>query len=370
MKNPRFRYLLAAFILFISISCQSQPIHLFAGRYTETGGNGMFLLDLNREAGTFTLLSEADGGPSPSYFCISKKRNIVYAADEVMQFNGVDGGAVTALKYDPEKKSLQKLKDLLVPEGGPCFISLSPDEKYLLLANYSSSSVAVVKLDDKGLPETVTDSFDFPENDGKVSHPHMIAFDPAGKKVYLTDLGFDRVVIYDFDSATGKLTQVENGIVNFKKGSGPRHFVFSSDGARMYVICELNSTISAFNVSKDGSLKEIQTLSTLADDFKGESFCADIHIEPQGKYLYGSNRGENTIAVFSIASDGKLTAAGRTSCGGNWPRNFVIDPSGKYLLVANQKSGNIVLFKLDKKSGMPVATSKEYKMDAPSCLKF
>ena len=358
-------YLIALVLVFPS--CTSQPVRFFAGRYTETGGKGLSLLELNPETGTFRLLTEADAGASPSYFCISKKRNLIYAANEVMDFNGVKGGGVTALKYDIENGSVEKVKELVVPEGGPCYISLSPKEDYLMFANYSSSSVAVVKLDENGLPEKVTDSFSFPENDGKISHPHMISFDPSGKKVYLTDLGFDRVVIYDFDNSSGKLKQAENGIVNFAEGAGPRHFAFNSAGTKMYVICELNSTISAFDVDKTGSLKPFQTLSTLSEDFKGESYCADIHIGSGGKFLYGSNRGENTIAVFSIGSDGKLSAAGRSLCGGNWPRNFVIDPTGKHLLVANQKSGNIVLFNIDQKTGMPVRNIQEYQNRFP-CL--
>ena len=357
-------------IMVSSSSCYSQTIRFFAGRYTETGGNGLFCFDLNREAGTIKLLSEADAGPNSSYFCIAKKRGLIYAADEVMEFKGVKGGGVTTLKYNPQSGNIEKVKELLVPDGGPCFISLSPAEDYLLMASYSSSSIAVVKLDDKGITERVTDTISFAVNEGKVSHPHMISFDPEGKKVYLTDLGLDRIVIYDFDAGSGHLKQLENGIVNFPKGTGPRHFVFNSSGTKMYVICELNSTLSVFDVDSKGGLKLIQTLTTLDEGFKGESFCADVHLGISGQYLYGSNRGENTIVVFRIATDGKLSLHGRTSCGGNWPRNFVIDPSGKYLLVGNQKSGNISLFKIDPKSGIPVLSSGEYKLDAPACLKF
>jgi 6-phosphogluconolactonase len=138
----------------------------------------------------------------------------------------------------------------------------------------------------------------------------------------------------------------------------------------MYVINELNSTITFFNVRENGELQSVQTLSTLREGFKGESYCADIHIGKNGKYLYGSNRGENTIATFRIGSDGKLTLAGHTSCGGDWPRNFVIDPSGKYILVGNQKSGNISMFSIDEKSGLPVGPAKDYKISSPACLKF
>jgi 6-phosphogluconolactonase len=368
MKKILLPIIVCVLLLITSISSFSQPIRLFAGRYTDTGGKGLYLFDLNRESGTFKELSEAEAGPNPSYFCISKKKGLIYAANEVMEFNGVNGGGVTALKYDPEKGSIEKIKDLLVPYGGPCFISITPDESYLLLANYSSSSITVVRLDANEIPDSVTDKISFPENEGKVSHPHMISFGPSGKKVYLTDLGLDRIVIYDLDYKTGKLSQ--SGILNFPKGTGPRHFVFNNSGTKMYVICELNSTISVLDVDKDGGLKLVQTLTTLAEDFKGESNCADIHLGKNEQFLYGSNRGENTIVTYKIEADGKLELAGRTSCGGDWPRNFVIDPTGKYLLTANQKSGNIVLYKIDQKSGLPVTTSKEFKIDSPVCLKF
>jgi 6-phosphogluconolactonase len=357
-------------ILIFSNSCWGQNIRLFAGRYTETGGKGLFIFDLNRETGTFKLLSESEAGPNPSYFCISKKKGLIYAADEIMEFNGKKGGAVTVLRYNQKTGSAEKVNDLLVPDGGPCFISLSPNEDYLLMANYSSSSVAVVKLNDKGIPVKVTDTISFAGTDGKISHPHMFSFDPAGRKVYLTDLGLDRIVIYDFDTVSGRLKQLENGIVNFPKGTGPRHFVFNSAGTKMYVICELNSTLSVFDVDAKGGLKSIQTLTTLAEGFKGESNCADIHFGKNEQYLYGTNRGENTIVVFKPGIDGRLTPAGRTTCGGNWPRNFVIDPSGKYILVGNQKSGNISLFRIDEKSGIPVDTGKDYKLATPACLKF
>ena len=357
-------------IMLISTSCKNKPIRLFAGTYTETGQKGLYFFDLNPEAGTFRLLSEADAGPNPSYFCISKEKKLIYAADEAMIFNGIKGGGVTALKYTDETVAVEKVKDLLVPFGGPCFISLSAKGDFLLFASYSSSSIALVKLDEKGLPEGVTDTISFPAINGKVSHPHMISFDPAGKKVYLTDLGLDRIVIYDFDAVSGHLKQIENGIVDLPAGAGPRHFVFNSAGTKLYVICELNSTIIVFDVNMNGGLRPVQTLTTLSDGFIGESACADIHMGKGEKYLYGSNRGENTIVTFKIEPDGKLSLAGHTSCGGDWPRNFVIDPSGKYIIVGNQNSGNISMFTIDEKTGLPTGLSKDFKIASPVCLKF
>jgi len=361
-----FTFLLVALIF---SSCQTNPIRLFASGYNASGEKALAVYDLNRENGTFNKLSESDAGKDPSYFCISEKKGLIYAANEVMEFNGVKGGGVTTLKYNPENGSTQKVNELMVPKGGPCFITLSPNEDYLLLANYSSSSIAVVKLDSKGIPQNVTDTISFPANEGGPSHPHMIAFDPAGKKVYLTDLGLDRVVIYDFDTSAGVLRQMPDGVVSFTKGSGPRHFVFNQAGSKMYVICELNSTISVFDVNSNGGISLIQTLSTLGENYTGENACADIHLANSGQFLYGSNRGENTIVVFGVGNDGKLSFSGRTSCGGDWPRNFVIDPSGNYILVGNQKSGEISLFRIDQKTGIPNYMN-DTKFVTPSCLKF
>jgi 6-phosphogluconolactonase len=369
MKKQYYSFYLLIITMLLIVSCKEKPVRLYTGTYTENGAKGIYIFDLQAKKGTFKLLSETEAGPNPSYFCISKSKNLIYAADEVMEFKGQKGGGITTLSFDPETGATTRVNEILVPEGGPCFISLSPAEDFLFLANYSSSSIAVVKLDGKGIPESVTDTISFPAAEGKISHPHMISFGPGGKKVYLTDLGMDRIVIYDFDAVSGKLKQVDNGIVSFAAGAGPRHFVFNAAGTKMYVICELNSTISVFDVDQNGLLKEIQTISTLGDDFKGENACADIHFGINDRYLYGSNRGENTIVLFSLGPDGKLTLAGRTPCGGNWPRNFVIDPTGSFMLVGNQKSGDISLFRIDKISGMPEYT-QDYKITTPSCLKF
>lgn len=372
MKMKKFNLLIYTilFIMIVSASCKSQPVRLFAGKFTGSGEKGFYIFDLNRDEGTFKLLSESDAGPNPSYFCISKKNGLIYASNEVMNFNGTQGGGVTTLRYDARTGGIEKINELAVPAGAPCFISLSPGDDYLFLANYTGGSIVVIKLNEKGIPERITDTIFFKGEEGKVSHAHMISSGPAGKKVYLTDLGLDRIVIYNFDHASGRLQQIQNGIVNLPIGSGPRHFDFNSDGTKMYVICELNSTISVFDVDKNGELKSIQTVPTLRDGFKGESFCADIHTGRNGDFLYGSNRGENTIVTFRIGSDGTLTLAGHTPCGGSWPRNFVIDPSGKYLLVGNQRSGNISIFRIGEKTGIPVDSGKDYKITTPACLRF
>lgn len=360
-------FLIACVLILVISSCAMKKTRLFTGSFTRSGDNGFTIYDMNPEDGSLEMVSSNNAGPNPSYFCISKRYGYIYAANEVSEFLGRKGGGVTTLSYDKVSGTVKKVHEMTVPNGGPCYISLSDDENYLLFANYGGGSVTVVSLDEKGIPEEVSDSVSYEPVNGKVSHAHMIAPGPEGE-VYVTDLGLDRVVIYNLEN--GKLIQTGNGMAQLAPGAGPRHFTFSSDGEKMYVINELNSTITVFDVNDDGSLSEIQTLSTLAADFKGKSYCADIHIGRNGKFLYGSNRGENTIATFSIGPEGKLSIAGRTTCGGDWPRNFVLDPSGKYLLVGNQRSGNISVFRIDEKTGIPVIPSKDYKLTPPGCLKF
>jgi 6-phosphogluconolactonase len=200
----------------------------------------------------------------------------------------------------------------------------------------------------------------------------MISPDPQGDKVYVTDLGLDRIMIYTLNKFTGKLVPFNNEGIALPPGTGPRHFIFNAKGSKMYLIGELNSTINVFQVDEKKGLILIQTLSTLREGFDAPNSSADIHITKpkQGEFLYGSDRGENTIATFRTLKDGKIALAGHTDCGGNWPRNFVIDPSGKFILVGNEKSGNISIFKIDRSTGLPAPVAQKVDLTAPACLKF
>ena len=363
-------YSVLILVLFLSLSAIGQTSRLYVGKYAKEGEKGLHIIDVNLSKGTFTTVSESDAGTNPSYFCISKKRSLIYAVNEVGKVKDVRAGGVTTLRFDSKTGKTEKLNEIAVPNGGPCYISLSADEGFLLVANYGGGSVAVVRLDADGIPSEVSDTIIFKGEEGTRSRGHMIAPGPGGKKIYVTDLGLDRVAIYDLDQVSGKLKLINNGYAKLAKGSGPRHFAFGKDGSKMYVINELNSTMTVFDVAATGELNEIQTLSTLPAGFTGKSYCADIHVSKDGKYVYGSNRGDNSIVTFKIGSDGKLTLAGHTSCGGEWPRNFVIDPSGKYLISGNQNSGNISLFTINKKTGLPIPPAKDFMIKGPSCLKF
>ncbi|MBE3087299.1 MAG: lactonase family protein [Bacteroidetes bacterium] len=343
---------------------------LFVGGFTIPGPKGLSVFDFNSRNGDLKLISESDVGPNPSYFCYSGNKKLIYILNEVMEFNGTFGGGLTTFKYDAKIGTFEKLNEILIPYGGPCYISMSPDSSFLFVANYPNGSVAVVKLDGNGIPESITDTLVYYMDAPKPSHAHMILNDPSGERVYVTDLGLDRIMEYNFDRNTGKLNWAGNDTLFLPVGSGPRHFAFNADGSKMYVINELGSKMMVINVDKEKGLKLIQTLPTFRQGFEGNNYCADIHMSKDGKYLYGSNRGDNSIVTFRIDNNGLLSLVGHTSCGGNWPRNFVINPSGKFLLVGNQKSNDISVFKIDKRTGLPVEPAKQVKITAPACLKF
>jgi 6-phosphogluconolactonase len=357
------------FIGLLFSGCKDES-RLLVGGFTKPGQKGMSVIGFNMNNGCIKLISQADVGPNPSYFCFSGKKRLAYVLNEVMDFKGTFGGGLTTFKYDDKTSVFEKKSEMLTPYGGPCFISMSPDSGFLFVASYPNGSIAVIKLGSDGIPQTITDTILFSKSAPDQSHAHMIKSDPSGKKIYVTDLGLDMITVYNFDTVSGKLSLLENETVHLPKGSGPRHFDFNSDGSKMYLINEIGKTIMVFNNDDTEGLKLVQTVPTVREGFISDNFCADIHIGKDGKYLYGSNRGENTIVTFRIEADGTLTLAGHTNCGGDWPRNFTIDPSGKYLLVGNQKSDTIAVFKLNKKSGLPVEHAKQFFSTAPACLKF
>lgn len=361
--------LLVLFAGLLSSGCQKN-IKLLAGGFTKGDQKGLSVFDFNPGTGKLDLISEIDAGPNPSYYCFSEKNKMIYAINEVMEFRGQFGGGLTTLKYDPETSKCEKLNEILIPYAGPCFISMSADSGYLFIANYPNGSVAVVRLDENGIPESITDTILYIKEEPDRSHAHMILHDPGGKYVYVADLGLDRIMIYDFDTRTGKLNERANGITEVTAKSGPRHFAFNSDGSVLYLINELGSTIMVFRVSAGEQLKLVQTVATTREGFTGNNYCADIHIGKDGKFLYGSNRGENSIAVYEISEDGLLKPAGHFDCGGDWPRNFVIDPSGKFILVGNQKSDKITVFRINRNTGLPSGIADSAKMTGVACLKF
>jgi 6-phosphogluconolactonase len=370
VTNKYSLYYLMSALAFLSLTGCGEKTRLVAGCFSETGEKGLVVYNFDTEKGTLNEFSKSNAGANPSYFCFSEKQKLIYSINEVSTFRDVKGGGLTTLKYSENFENIEKVNEMPVPNGGPCFISVTPDEKYLFVANYGGGSVAVVKLDAQGIPERITDTVIFSGSGEKVSHAHMIASDLRGDRIYVTDLGLDRIMIYSLEETSGRLIPFSNDGILLPEGTGPRHFVFNSTGSRMYVVGELNSTISVFQTDKNQGLIPLQIVSSLREGFTGKNSAADIHIGKSGEFLYCTNRGENTIATFKIVPEGQLSRVDNVDCGGNWPRNFVIDPSGKYILAGNQKSDNIAVFRIDRTTGLPSKTDLSFNLPTPACLKF
>ena len=375
--------LLMIAILIPVFGCSNAPktLRMYVGGYTDRDVvNGFHIIDFDLSEKTFTTVAQLDAGPSPSYLSVSKKRGMVYAANEAARTldDGTRVGSVTAMKLDANGGNAEKVKEVYLYNGGPCFVSITPDEDFLLLAHYGAGAISVVRLDGNGLPVEVTDTIVFRQEGIRSARGHMAAVGPNGK-VYFTCLALDKIMIFDLDKITGKLTQTGYG--SFAEGEGPRHFEFSKDGSKIFVINELGSSMTVFDIASDGSLRELQTISTLPPEgWDGYNDCADVHLSKDGNYLYGSNRGHNSIVTFKVAADGRLSLVGHTPCGGNHPRNFTLDPSGKYMIVGNtnarpfvpdmQNPENITFFEIDKNTRLPILPGISYAVKQPACIKF
>ncbi len=369
-RHFKFISILLIFTGFTFTSCKENSTLFVSGFTGKEVEKGFSVFEFNSRSGELKLVSEADVGPSPSYFCYSAKNQLFYLINEVMEFRGTFGGGLSTFRYDAATGQMQKQNEILIPYGGPCFISMSPDSGYLFVANYPNGSVAVVRLDSSGIPESISDTILYNKAEPDASHAHMILNDPSGRNIYVTDLGLDRIVAYDFDSREGRLNQRQNGIATVPEGYGPRHFAFGPDGTKLYLINELGSKMMVFDIGGGEGFRLLQTLPTVKEGSEVNNYCADVHISSDGKFLYGSNRGDNSIVTFTIGAEGLLSLAGYSSCGGDWPRNFVIDPSGKWLLVGNQKSNYISVLRIDNKTGLPSEVVKNVPVNSPACLKF
>ncbi len=358
MKNPVL-FVMVVLTAFLS-SCNMGENMFIASGYSDGGAADVLLGELNGN-GSIGKIGEVTVGDNPSFFTFGKE-GLIYLVNEVDTFDMKTGGGITTLRYDKKSKSLGKVSSINQGGGGPCHITVSVDGKYLITANYGSGSVSVVKLNGEGIPEKVTDVIYY----GEKSHPHMTIHNPRLHTYYVSDLGLDRVHQLKLDTTLGMLMDADLPYFTCEPGSGPRHMTIDRSSANLYVINEINSSLSVYNILSD-TVTVRQTLSTLPEGYTEESFCADIHLSRSGKKIYGSNRGHNSIVTFRVGADGKLSEPSHRSCGGNWPRNFAVSPSGKFFLVANQRSDIISVM---PSSGSSEEAVSELPLNAPSCVGF
>ncbi len=366
--------LLGAFAARTAWSTQNGQSTLYVGTYTSGKSEGIYgyHMDSTGALTRFTSLMSVN----PSFLTIDRSKRFLYAVNEVSDFLGKPSGAVSAFKIDPVSGNLRLLNEQATQGADPCHLSVDSRKQTLLVANYTGGNVSVFPLRSDGtlgiVAEVKQHEGSGPKEQQKGPHAHCVIFDRSERYAFASDLGIDKVMIYRVDRATGKLTSAKQPFAELKPGAGPRHLSFHPSGKYLYVISELDSTMSAFAYNeREGTLTMIDTVSTLPSDFSGTSFCADVHVSPSGNFLYGSNRGHNSIVVFAIDQrTGKLTLVEHVSTEGNWPRNFTIDPTGAFLLVANQRSDNVVVFSIDPGTGRLKPTGVNEAIPSPVCLKF
>ncbi len=365
--------LLITFLL-LSVLCEAQNFYLIAGTYTNTGSKGIYVYNFNVQTGKSTLVSHTDSAINPSYLILSNNKNFIYAVNET---NGADPGKVSAFSFNKKTGVLKPVNTVLSGGDDPCFISMSNDGKWLAVANYTSGSLSVFKVNKNGSIKPFTQLIQdtgssINKERQEKSHVHEAVFSPDNKYLFTPDLGADKVMIYSFHSTLQQpVKPALPAFVKLTEGSGPRHIIFHPNKKFAYVISELSGTVTAYNYA-EGKLREKQNIITHPKDFKGAIGSAEIMMSPDGKFLYASNRGdENTISIFSVnKTTGTLKLQGYQPVMGVAPRNFIIDPTGNYLLVANQNTDNIVIFKRNKNTGLLAATGQEIKLKKPVCLQM
>jgi 6-phosphogluconolactonase len=365
----------ATLFLFILIShlvfAQPQNRQIFyVGTFTSEGGSGILRCGLNTETGDIELLDTYKSIDNPSFLKISPDKKYMYTATRPPKDIDPGGGYVNA--YEIEKNGALKFIVKQSSNGAdPCHVDVSGDGKWVAAANYGGGTVSLYPVDSHGglLPATsvvINQGSGADKTRQAAPHAHSIKFSPFSGNVFSADLGTDQLDIFTIEN--GKLVQGDQRFVKMEAGAGPRHFEFHPSGKLIFVINELNSTITTVQ-QVNGKWERGESVSTLPEGFEGKSYCADIHLSADGLYLYGSNRGHNSIAVFEINGN-RLKMKTIVPVEGNWPRNFALSPDGRFLLAANQRSGNITVFRIDKKTGIPVFTGHELKTASPVCIEF
>ena len=340
--------------------------------YASASENAIQVCDFNEKDGSLSVKSLSGGIPNPSYAAYNKKRDLIYMVSE----EGKEGGSVFCFRFDRSTAKLALVNQSSSGGEGPCYISLDKSASHIFIANYSSGSVAAIKLrNDGSLDSSTLQSIQHTGSsitrDQKGPHAHSAILAPDNNFLLNADLGNDRIYIYRYNSNSSKsLSPASPEYVSVKAGSGPRHICFHPNGKYMYVVNEISGSVDAFDYA-NGTIKLKQAVTMLPENFDSTVEAADIHIAPDGKFLYASNREvRNEIVIYSINKKGILNFVGRQSVLGSAPRNFVIDPSGKFLLVANLKNNEVLVFRRNIKTGKLTFIGNRISAIQPACLKF
>ncbi len=368
------RFLFFATLLLFCFNLQAQKCFVFVGSYNDDKNKeGIYIYELDTLTGVLNKLSSVKNILNPSFLTLSANGKYLYACSETRTANA---GSISSFSFNPQDQTLTFINAQKSGGDNPVYVSLHKSGKWIVNANYTGGSVAVHPLAEDGSIQPATQVITYSDSSVNKSrqdhsHIHSSIFSPDNDYLFLPDLGADKIRIYQFNALQNQpLQPVPTPFAKTAAGSGPRHLTFHPNGKFAYCIEEIAGAISAFKYKK-GKLDHIQDIVTHTDQYKDNFGSADIHISPDGKFLYASNRGvENNIAIFSILKDGTLRNIGYQSTLGNHPRNFALDPIGKFLIVANMNSGDIVVFKRDAITGLLTRVGKETKVASPSCIKI
>jgi 6-phosphogluconolactonase len=349
---------------------------LYVGTYTEGGRpDGIYLIRMDRRSGKLRRVASVNAGANPSFLAIHPNRRVLYAVNELETHNGRPTGVVSAFALARDTGALTRLNEQPSEGGAPCFVSVDRSGRVVLVANYVGGSIALLPIHGDGSLATATS---VPQHTGRGPnaarqggpHAHCIVADPSNRFVLAADLGADRVFVYRLDLDRKSLRRVERGDAIMRSGAGPRHIAFHPTLPLVFVANELDSTVATLRFDAErGALSLLDTRSTVPAGWTGTNYPADIHVAPSGRTLYVSNRGHNSIAVFSVA-ESTLVLDQVVSTEGDWPRNFSLDPTGRWLLVANQRSDSVVVFARDQNSGRLTPTRERIALPSPACLRF
>lgn len=350
---------------------------VYVGTSENEKGRGIYRFRFDPETGAAGVVELAAEAARTTFLALHPNQPFLYAVNAVGEFQGQKTGAVSAYALDAATGELRLLNQQPSGGAGPCHVVVDRDGRNVLVANYSGGSVACLPLDAEGRlqpPSSIVQHAGSSVNPSRQEgpHAHSINLDAAGRFAFAADLGLDQVVVYRFDAARGTLTPHDPPAVSTAPGAGPRHFAFHPSGRFAYVINELDSTVTAFAYeAAAGVLREIQTITTLPDGFTGENYPAEVLVHPNGQFLYGSNRGHDSLAIYAIdGQTGKLTPVGHQPSGGKGPRNFNTDLSGAWMIVGNQSTNNVLIMRVDTGRGTLTPTGQEIAAPSPICFKM
>jgi 6-phosphogluconolactonase len=350
----------------------------YIGTYTaKTSSKGIYAYRFDPEKGQLTSIGVAAETADPSFLAVHPNGKYLYAVNEISTFNGGAGGAVSAFSIAAKTGALQFLDQVPTRGAGPCHVSVDKNGAYVLVANYDGGSIASFAVQEDGSLGTasgfVQHSGSGPDKERQEGpHAHWIGASPDNRFALAVDLGLDQVIVYGFDSSKGIFTPMLSGFAKVKPGAGPRHLAFHPNGKFAYVLSEMDSSVTVFSYqAKNGAFSPLETISAVPKDYAGRKEAAEIAVHPSGKFLYTSNRGHDSIAIFEInPAKGTLKSLGQVLSGGQTPRHFAIDPTGSYLLAENQESNNIVVFHIDPATGNLTPTGQTIEVPSPVCITF